>query len=462
MKFGSRRPLWQLICAGVALGVVAALGLAPLFWWPATLIALLLAGVLFIHSRTRIRAAVLGMAFGVGYFAHALIWIVEPFLVDFERYGWMAPFAIVLSAAGLALFWAAAFWVAYLPGRQAPSRVWLLIATWSLAEFARAHIFTGFPWGNFAQIWVDSDVALLLSVLGPQGLSVLTVAVPLCSASALSERRSGPVMTSVLLTTACLAGVFQIQAQAPKILETGQTVRLVQPNAPQHQKWDPDHIATFFWRQIEYTTQGPRPDLVVWPETSVPVWLESADDTLAKIAEAAQGSKVIIGIQRGEGGKIYNSMVHLGRDGQIAGIYDKHHLVPFGEYVPFGNLMASFGIHGFATNQGQGFSAGPGPQILNLEGIGKALPLICYEAVFPQDVLASAERPDVLLQITNDAWFGEQSGPYQHLAQARMRAIEQGLPMIRVANTGVSAMIDPLGRIVESLPLGTAGYVDAV
>ncbi|MEM7320706.1 MAG: apolipoprotein N-acyltransferase, partial [Pseudomonadota bacterium] len=416
MTFGSRRPLWHLMGAGVALGVVAALGLAPLFWWPATLIALLLTGVLFIHAGTRIRAAVLGMAYGVGYFAHALIWIVEPFLVEPERYGWLAPFAIVLSAAGLALFWAAAFWVAYLPGRQAPSRVWLLIATWSLAEFARAYIFTGFPWGNFAQIWVDSDVALLLSVLGPQGLSVLTIAVPLCAASALSQRRSGPVIASVLLTTACLAGVFQIQAQAPKILETGQTVRLVQPNAPQHQKWDPDHIATFFWRQIEYTTQGPRPDLVVWPETSVPVWLESADETLAQIAEAAQGSKVIIGIQRGEGGKIYNSMVHLGRDGQIAGIYDKHHLVPFGEYVPFGNLMANFGLHGFASNQGQGFSAGPGPQILDLEGIGKALPLICYEAVFPQDVLASAERSDVLLQITNDAWFGEQSGPYQHLA----------------------------------------------
>ena len=171
---------------------------------------------------------------------------------------------------------------------------------------------------------------------------------------------------------------------------------------------------------------------------------------------------MFLGIQRAEGPRIYNSMISLDADGRQMGLYDKHHLAPFGEYVPFGDLMARFGIHGLAATTGNGFSAGPGAALLDAGALGKALPLICYEAVFTQDVLSAPGRADFLMQITNDAWFGTRSGPYQHLAQARMRAIEQGLPMMRAANTGVSAMIDPLGRITDALPLGQAGYIDAV
>jgi apolipoprotein N-acyltransferase len=155
-------------------------------------------------------------------------------------------------------------------------------------------------------------------------------------------------------------------------------------------------------------------------------------------------------------------MIYLDEKGQQRGLYDKHHLAPFGEYVPLGDLMARLGVFGLATTTGNGFSAGPGPALLDVGKLGRAVPLICYEAVFPQDVNGAPDRADFLLQITNDAWFGTRSGPYQHLAQAQMRAIEQGLPMMRSANTGVSAMIDPQGRITESLPLGQAGYVDAV
>ena len=169
-----------------------------------------------------------------------------------------------------------------------------------------------------------------------------------------------------------------------------------------------------------------------------------------------------MGIQRSDGPRIYNSMVYLDEQGRQSGLYDKHHLAPFGEYVPFGNVLARFGIAGLASTTGHGFSAGPGAAVMNAGALGQALPLICYEAVFPQDVLAAPERADFILQITNDAWFGTRSGPYQHLAQAQMRAIEQGLPMMRAANTGVSAMIDPLGRITKQLPLGQAGFVDAV
>ncbi len=247
----------------------------------------------------------------------------------------------------------------------------------------------------------------------------------------------------------------------PAVTDTDNVVRLIQPNAPQHQKWDPDYAPLFFARQLEFTAAAPRPDLIVWPETSVPAWLGSAQPYLTAIADAAQGTPVFLGIQRGDGPRIYNSMIYLDEDGRQQGLYDKHHLAPFGEYVPFGDILAQFGVYGMAATTGNGFSSGPGAALMEAGKLGKALPLICYEAVFTQDVLSAPGRADFLLQITNDAWFGTRSGPYQHLAQAQMRAIEQGLPMMRSANTGVSAMIDPLGRVTEALPLGQAGFVDA-
>ncbi|MEN8741649.1 MAG: apolipoprotein N-acyltransferase, partial [Phaeobacter gallaeciensis] len=173
------------------------------------------------------------------------------------------------------------------------------------------------------------------------------------------------------------------------------------------------------------------------------------------------GVPLLLGIQREEGGAYFNSAALISADGSAGQIYDKAHLVPFGEYVPFGDLMARFGFHGLASQAGAGYAAGPGARLMDLP-IGKALPLICYEAVFPQDVNAAPDRPDMLVQITNDAWFGTRSGPYQHLVQARMRAAEQGLPMLRAANTGISGVIDPYGRLGPSLPLGEAGYVDVI
>ena len=170
----------------------------------------------------------------------------------------------------------------------------------------------------------------------------------------------------------------------------------------------------------------------------------------------------MLGIQRYEGMRLMNSAVLIGPDGKPRALYDKHHLVPFGEYVPFGDYMARFGIYGFAASEGQGYSGGPGPALMDFgPRLGMGLPLICYEAVFAHDVNAAPTRPDFLVQITNDGWFGEISGPYQHLVQARFRAIEQGLPMVRVANTGVSAVIDAEGRVTAEIALNTAGWIDA-
>jgi apolipoprotein N-acyltransferase len=172
---------------------------------------------------------------------------------------------------------------------------------------------------------------------------------------------------------------------------------------------------------------------------------------------------VALGIQRSDGLRGWNSLAVFAPDGTVTAVYDKHHLVPFGEYIPLGDLASEwFGITAFAARDGNAYSAGPGPRLVDLgPGLGRVLPLICYEAVFPQDLRGVPGRPDWLLQVTNDAWFGRLTGPYQHLAQARLRSIEQGLPMVRVANTGVSAVIDARGRLRAAIPLGRAGFVDA-
>ncbi|WP_037310893.1 apolipoprotein N-acyltransferase [Ruegeria halocynthiae] len=452
-------PFWLRFALTAVLGALVAFGLAPYGLWAVSLVALVLLAPLFLTTETRARAAWLGWAFGTGYFANALSWIIEPFLVDAERHAWMAPFALIFMAGGLALFWAFAFWVVRRPGSQAVRQAVFLAVTLSLAECARGYVLTGFPWAGFAQIWVETSAAQLLSLVGPYGLGALTLLATFPLGAALAQR--GGFAAASALTVGSVVLVLGYAAARPTVVATDHVVRLVQPNAPQHQKWDLDYASLFFARQIEFTAATPRPDLIVWPETAVIAWLGGAQPYLDVISEAAQGVPVFLGIRRGDGPRIYNSMIYLDEDGQQQGLYDKHHLAPFGEYVPFGDLLAQFGIYGMAASTGSGFSAGPGAALMDAGKLGKALPLICYEAVFTQDVLSAPGRADFLLQITNDAWFGTRSGPYQHLAQAQMRAIEQGLPMMRSANTGVSAMIDPLGQVTDALPLGKAGFVDA-
>ncbi|WP_264212395.1 apolipoprotein N-acyltransferase [Leisingera thetidis] len=457
ISLGLRRSARQLRLAPAALafgsGALLSLALAPwhlLLGLPAALAA---AGWVAVQAASARSAALAGWLFGLGYFAFGLSWIIEPFQIDPERHAWMAPFALLFLAAGLALFWAAAFGLSARISRGA-WRIPVLVAAWSLAEFARAYLLTGFPWAAFGQFWIDTPAANLLPWAGPQGLALLTLAAFL----PLALLRQRPLAAAAPLALAA-AAVLAIPAPQ-QAAQTGKTVRIVQPNAPQDLKWHPEHRWEFVRRSVAFSAEAPRPDLIVWPETAVPQLLNYADDTLRVISDSAGGVPVLLGIQREEAGAYYNSAVLLDGDGMAAATYDKAHLVPFGEYVPFGDVLARFGVSGFASQAGAGYAAGPGAQVMGLP-IGSALPLICYEAVFPQDVNAADRRPEMLVQITNDAWFGTRSGPYQHLVQARMRALEQGLPMIRAANTGVSAMIAPDGGMLDSLPLGQAGYIDA-
>lgn len=436
------------------LGAVLAQAMAPVHFLWGIPVALGLVAAQLLRVRSAWAGAWVGWLFGLGYFGFGLSWIVEPFQIDPDRYAWMAPFALLFLAAGLALFWGVAFGLAARVS-SGGLRCLALIAAWSLAEFGRAYLLTGLPWAAFGQFWIDTPAATLLPWIGPQGLAVLTLVAVL--PLGLLPRR--PLFSVVPLVLAL--GLFLVLPPPPAAVLTPKIVRLVQPNAPQDQKWHPDYRWGFVRRQLEYTSAAPRPDLIVWPETAVPQLLGNADETLLAIAAAADGVPVITGLQRYQDRRYFNSLIVVDSTGETSQIYDKTHLVPFGEYVPFGDALERFGIAGFASQTGGGYSAGPGAQVLDLS-IGKALPLICYEAVFPQLLNTAPERADMLVQITNDAWFGLYSGPYQHLVQARMRAAEQGLPMIRVANTGVSAMIDPYGRLREMLPLGEAGFVDAI
>ena len=314
-----------------------------------------------------------------------------------------------------------------------------------------------------AQAFVDVLAGQALAYVGPYGLNVMIVAVAVALGFV---ARNGPerVLRYGVILFGLLGTLFP--PMLPDAPLTEHTIRLVQPNATQRDKWDPEKIPVFFDRHLALTAEvpldgGPSPDLVLWSETAIPWRLDYAGGALLEIAQAGGSAPVALGVQRAEDDTYFNSMVVLDQAGAVTQTYDKHHLVPFGEYFPFASVMNRIGLRGLAQRLPGGYSAGPGAQVLDFGSLGRALPLICYEAVFPHDVNAAPERPDFLIQITNDAWFGKGAGPLQHLAQARMRAIEQGLPLARAANTGVSAMIDPYGRVLAALPLNEAGFLDA-
>jgi apolipoprotein N-acyltransferase len=439
----------------VALGAVAALGQAPWGLWPLTLAGLALAYGLLRKAEGWRAAAWLGWGVGTGHFLLALHWITEPFMVDAARHGWMAPFALAGLAGGVGLYWAAGFALARAAGGGAAA----FVAAMGLAEALRGWLFTGFPWAQPGHALIDTPFLHWASWLGAPALLALSLAAAAALWHVVAGRRAAGALA--LVTLAALWPLGAALTPEAGARPGAPVVRLVQPNAPQHEKWHPDKVRGFFDRQRAYSAAGDAPpDLVVWPETAVPVLLERAGPTLEAISRAARDVPVVLGIQRTEGPRIYNSLAVVEAGGAVTAVYDKHHLVPFGEYMPFGDLLARFGIYGLASNEGQGYSAGPGARLVDIPGLGRALPLICYEGVFARDLRAAPGRADLLLLITNDAWFGRISGPYQHLAQARLRSAEFGLPMIRVANTGVSAMIDASGRVTGRIPLGEAGWRD--
>lgn len=451
-----RGHIWLAALAGASV----ALGHAPfsLFWLAFP--ALVFAVHLFLTTRTVRQALGMGWAFGAGYGAVALHWIVEPFFVDVGRHGWMAPFALILMSLGVGAFYGAAFavarWVS-VPGKG----VLALALALTGFEVLRSYLFTGFPWGLIAYIWIETPVYQLASYVGPHGLTLLTIGLAGLLYLGLKNRSAVPIVLFIVLASGSW-GIGTVQRSVPAAWngQASPVVRLLQPNANQRDKWNPELMPIFFERQLEMSAAKPTPDMVIWPESSVPFWLNDPEAPLKRLADAAGGAQVIFGAQRYEERRVFNSLVVMNGD-QIGAVYDKHHLVPFGEYLPLNNLFSRFGMKALADTYGLGFSAGQAGQVIQTAELGSFIPLICYEGIFPHEIRSAESRPDWMLLLTNDAWFGQFSGPYQHLAQARARAIEFGLPMVRVANTGVTAMIDARGRITGSIGLGEQGYLDA-
>lgn len=454
------RPAWQRLGLAFGAGALAGLGQVPFSALPVSLFGFAAMLWLVAAARGWRRAAAAGWWAGFGYFLVTLHWIVEPFFVDAARHGWMAPFGIGFLTGGLALFWAAASGLARW---LVPAGGWRRALAWAaamaLAEWLRGNVLSGFPWSLPAYIWSEGPGLQLSALTGPYGLTLITLLL-VALATSLAMRRIWLAVPALLAVWLIPLGAGALLVRPDPIPGDAPVLRLVQPNAPQRLKWDPDYAPIFFRRQLEATVAPGDPALVIWPETTIPWRMEEGEPAIDEIARLANGRPVLLGGVRLDGIHAYNAAAVVGPGGRFLARYDKHHTVPFGEYIPLGAVTKYVGLPSYGRRDGYGFSSGPGPALMDLGDLGQALPLICYEAIFPRDVNGAPGRADWMVQLTNDAWFGTFSGPQQHLAQARFRAVEQGLALVRVANTGISAVIDPGGRITGSLGLGEQGFVD--
>ncbi|MCV2876962.1 apolipoprotein N-acyltransferase [Rhodobacteraceae bacterium XHP0102] len=450
-------------------GGIAALGLAPFNIVIATPVGF--AGLMFFACQAvgPRAAAAIGFWGGFGYFLVALHWIVEPFLVHAAQEGWMAPFALLGLAAGLALFVAAPLGAAaVLRARfslNLPQFLGLMILALSIGEYARAYVLTGFPWAMVGHALIGSNLRMLAAIIGGHGMGLILLILAALWSYCLVRKKWSLGGAGVIVALAVWA--LYPAPLAPVAGADAPLVRVIQPNAAQDQKWRPEMKAFFNDRIVDLTAlpvrSAPqaRPDLVLYPETVLTSLLENTETIRRDLAEAAGGGMLFLGVQRLDGAAAFNSLVVVDPSGAVTATYDKHHLVPFGEYMPSQNLAREFGLYGLANRMGLSFSSGAGPQALTLNsGLGRVFPMVCYEAIFPR-YISQIARPDWMFHATNDAWFGKFSGPYQHLALLQLRATEQGLPVLRAANTGVSAVIDARGVVLSALPMGEMGVIDA-
>jgi len=468
--------------------------MAPFFLWPVLFVTLPVLVWLIdapAPGQRPLRAAAHdGWWFGFGYFFFGLFWIGEAFLVEADIFAWMIPFAITLMPAGLAVFTAAACAAAKLAWRPGLSRVLVLAITLALAEYLRGHVFTGFPWNVLGYALTGDDIAMqAAAIFGTYGLTLWTVvicATPLAMLATSAPPRAvttAIVLLTVLPLAALYAYGFAVLPGTPLETVEGARLRIVQPSVPQHHKWARekqgeifnDHLILSRTNEAGQSVGLAGITHVVWPEAAMPFLPLATPQALSAIGELLPESTYLIAgalrLESSKAGdevrpsvkaknKVFNSMIVFGPDGEARAIYDKVHLVPFGEYLPFSETLEQIGLEALTRIRG-GFAVGPRPRpLLAVPGLPAVGPLICYEAIFPGAVIQGNERPDLLINVTNDGWFGNTTGPFQHLHQSRLRAVEEGLPLVRAANNGVSALIDPYGRVNKSIGLNVRGVID--
>ncbi len=465
---------WRRAAAAAFLGALATAALPPLNLVPVLLVSFpclvwMVDGPAGDGRRAARRAFFTGWWFGLGHFATGLYWISHALLVDAEKFGWLIPPVILGLAALLAIFIGAATAALRASGVRGVAGVLVLAVAWTAGEWVRGHLFTGFPWNLTGSAWAGIlPMMQPAAVVGLYGLSLLTVAIAALPATLAMpapglRRWAGFGLAAVLLAVLWGGGAVRLAGADPGTV-SGVRLRLVQPDIPQSLKWDPALRERHLVHTMRLTREPgyERITHVIWPEAAVPFPL-SADASLRQAIGTIipPGGLLLTGAPRvaGQGAdfRVWNSVYAIDGSGAILGVFDKFHLVPLGEYVPFRGIIPLEKVTPGMTD----FQAGPGPRTLDLPGLPPVGPLICYEVIFGGDVVDRAHRPGWLLNATNDAWFGISTGPYQHFASARFRAVEEGLPLVRAANNGISAVVDAHGRVTAYLALGATGVLDA-
>jgi apolipoprotein N-acyltransferase len=477
---------WGLPRALIAFlaGAASTLAMPPLDVWPALFLTFPVMVWLIDGAAERwngvVSAAAAGWCFGFGYFLSGLYWVGSAFLVDADVFGWLMPFAVLILPAGLALFTAFGFALARLLWTRGAARILTLAAALTFAEWLRGHVLTGFPWNAFGYALTGSlALAQAAALVGLWGLTFIAVAA-FASPAALADdeadtrrRWLAPAAAAAVLASLAAYGAVRL-ASTPTRFVDGVRLRIMQPAIPQNQRFNYSAKNDVMRRYVElsrHTTATGAIDSVthlIWPESAFPFFLTREPDAIAAIAQLLPPHTVLItgGARYAESasapGRIraYNSVYVVDHNGTALPVYDKVKLVPFGEFLPLRAFLERLGLEQLIRVPG-GFLAGDRRESVTTPSAPRFVPLVCYEIIFPRAVVPPGERPGWLLNLTNDGWFGATAGPYQHLQQAQVRAIEEGLPLVRAANTGISAVIDPLGRIVTALPLGREGILDS-
>jgi len=422
-----------------------------------------------------------GWWMGFGYFIAGLWWVGSALLVDAGKFAWALPLAVVALPAALAVFPAAGFALARLFWSPGPLRIFALAFGLGMAEWARGLLFTGFPWNDVGMaLGVNLALAQTASLVGLHGLTFLTIAIFAAPATLwrVSESRlnlTPTIVAALALVLMATFGGLRLMSP-PSATMPGVKLRLIQPSIAQDDaSFGPEKKQAILRRYFDLSERATSPDRsgvrdvthLVWPESAFPFILSRDPQALSEIVDfLGSGATLITGAARREDGsppRYFNSIEIVGRGGLSAQRYDKQHLVPFGEYMPFASLLERAHMTQLVDIPG-GFEPGSGPRILHVPGLPDAMPLVCYEAIFPIEfggLMSGADRPTWLLNVTDDAWFGLTPGPYQHFAQARLRAIELGVPLVRDANSGISAVLDGFGREIAVAPLGAEGVLDA-
>ena len=479
---------WKRALIALVAGSASALAMAPFNAWPVLFLTFpvavfLIDGAAAGKWRGIPAAALSGFWFGLGYFVPGLYWTGYAFFVDAQTFAWLSPFAVLGLPAYLALYPALGFALARLLWTHDASRLLALAASLTISEWLRGQLLTGFPWNAFGYALSEPlALAQAASLVGLWGMTFLTVAIFASPAVLIDSNARGrkpwivPAAALALLLAMGVFGAIRLSLQ-PTRMVADVKLRIMQPNLQQDVKFNYGAKQEVMRKYLTLSDRASGPQstgvhdasILIWPESAFPFFLTREADAMAEIADLLpKGTVLVTGSVRvpddtPPGVRItraYNSIYVIDHDGSVLSIYDKLHLVPFGEFLPFQDWMEKAGLTQLTKVQG-GYIAGTRRRSLDIPGAPRALPLICYEAIFPGNVAERDDRPGWIVNLTNDGWFGISTGPYQHLQQARMRAIEEGLPVVRAANTGISAVIDPMGRIVARLGLGIEGVLDA-